>query len=262
MDTISYKEAANSFETAFPIGNGRLGATVFGGVNSQIIALNEESLWSSPFINRVNRNCWKDYAKIQELYAGNCEREARERIRESVDSVPGSPAWYKSAGTFRIDFFSSAERTPLSGTESSMLVYERKLDMETGIASENFSIESPKDSTAIFSRSASIAGGSNVSYSRDIFASASDDVIAIHIGASLPRNIFLRAGFESDGQTRTVFALDEDTVALERMDGIPMCAMAMACCTGSRSRGLGASSVFFGFQLLSSPQKPPSQPLR
>lgn len=246
MDTISYKEAAADFDSAFPIGNGRLGATVFGGVNSQIIALNEESLWSAPFINRVNKNCWKDYKKIQELYAGGSEGEACERIQESVASVPGNPAFYKSAGTFRIDFFSSAERTPLAGKESSILVYERRLDMETGIASETVSIESPRESTAIFSRNAPLSSGSSISCSRDVFASACDDVIAIHIGASLPRNIFLRAGFESDEETQTVFALDDDTIALERMNGIPMCAMAMASTAGGSCCVKGGSLIIEG----------------
>ncbi|MBP5464397.1 MAG: glycoside hydrolase family 95 protein [Treponema sp.] len=246
MDTISYKEAAADFDSAFPIGNGRLGATVFGGVNSQVIALNEESLWSSPFVNRVNKSCWKDYTKIQELYAGGFEGEARERIQESVAPVTGNPACYKSAGTFRIDFFSSAERTPLAGTESSILVYERKLDMETGIASETVSIESPRESTAIFSQNAPLSSGSSVSCSRDVFASACDDVIVIHIGASLPRNIFLRAGFESDGETRTVFSLDDDTIVLERTNGIPMCAMAMASTTGGSCCVKGGSLIIEG----------------
>lgn len=246
MDTISYKEAAKDFGTAFPIGNGRLGATVFGGVDSQIIALNEESLWTSPFIDRANKSCRKDYPRIKALFSDGREGEAAELIKESVHPVPGSPAHYKSAGTFRIDFFSSADRSPLSGKESSILVYERKLDMETGIATENVSIESPKDSTAIFSQNTSLAGGSSVSYSREAFVSAGDDVITIHIGASLPRNIFLRAGFESDGETRKVFSLDDDTIVLERTDGIPMCAMAMACTTGGSCRVKGGFLIVEG----------------
>ncbi|MBP5156314.1 MAG: glycoside hydrolase family 95 protein [Treponema sp.] len=246
MDTISYKEPATDIGTAFPIGNGRLGAMVFGGVDSQVITLNEESLWSSPFIDRVNRSCRKDFPKIKGLYSEGRDREAKELIKESVASVPARPASYRSAGKFHIDFFSSADRSPLSGNQNSILVYERTLDMETGIASEDISIESPKDSTAIFSQNASLAGGSSVSYSRDAFVSAEDDVITIHIGASLPRTIFLRAGFESDDQTRTVFSLDDDTVVLERTDGIPMCAMAMACTTGGTCRVKGGSLIVEG----------------
>lgn len=246
MDTISYKEAAKDYGTAFPIGNGRLGATVFGGVDSQVIALNEESLWSSPFIDRVNRSCRKDFPRIKKLCGEGRDKEAAELMKESVRPVPGSPASYRGAGTFRIDFFSSADRSSLSENQSSILVYERKLDMETGIASENVSIESPKDSTAIFSQNAPLAGGSSVSYSREAFVSAGDDVITIHIGASLPRNIFIRAGFVSDDQTRTVFSLDDDTIVLERTDGIPMCAMAMACTTGGSCRVKGGSLIVEG----------------
>lgn len=246
MDMISYKEAAKDSGTAFPIGNGRLGAMVFGGVDSQVIALSEESLWSSPFIDRVNRSCRKDFPKIKKLCSEGRDNEAAELMKESVRPVPDSPARYKGAGNFRIDFFSAADRSPLSGNQSSILVYERKLDMETGIASENVSIESPKDSTAIFSQNAPLAGGSSVSYSREAFVSAGDDVITIHIGASLPRDIFIRAGFESDDQTRTVFSLDDDTIVLERTDGIPMCAMAMACTTGGTCRVKGGSLIVEG----------------
>ncbi|MBQ9539139.1 MAG: glycoside hydrolase family 95 protein [Treponema sp.] len=239
MDIISYKEAAKDFASAFPIGNGRLGATVYGGIGSQIIALNEESLWSSPFIDRVNRSSRKDFPRIKSMYAEGKDTEAAELVKESFAPLISSPAHYKGAGNFRIDFFSSADRQPLAEKEDSILTYERKLDMETGIASESFSLESPKDSTAIFSSNAPLGGGSSVSYSREVFVSAANDVIAIHIGASLPRNIYLRAGFESDGETRTVFALDDDTIALERMDGIPMCAMAMASTTGGSCRVKG-----------------------
>ena len=243
MDTISYKEAAKDFESAFPIGNGRLGATVYGGIGSQVIALNEESLWSSPFIDRINRSCRKDLPKVTALYADGHSREAQELVKESFAPVLPGPAHYKSAGSFRIDFFSAADRSPLA---ENILAYERTLDMETGIASESFALESPKDSTAIFSRNAPLGGGSSVSYSREVFASACNDVIAIHIEASLPRNIFLRAGFESDGETRTVFSLDEDTIVLERLDGVPMCAMAMACATGGSCCVKGGSLIVEG----------------
>lgn len=246
MDKISYKEAAKDFGTAFPIGNGRLGAMVYGGVDSQVITLNEESLWSSPFIDRVNRSCRKDFPRIKGLCSDGHDREAAELIKESIASVPSCPASYKGAGKFRIDFFSSADRSPLSGKESSILVYGRTLDLETGIATEDISMESPKDSTAIFSTSAPLAGGSSVSYSREAFVSAVNDVIAIHIEASLPKNIFLRAGFESDGEPGKVFSLDDDTIVLERMDGIPMCAMAMACTTGGSCCVKGGSLIVEG----------------
>ena len=55
MNTIWYKSPAEKWEDALAVGNGRLGAMVYGNIQHEVIDLNEESLWSKPYSFRNNK---------------------------------------------------------------------------------------------------------------------------------------------------------------------------------------------------------------
>ena len=57
-NVLYYKKPARLFEEALPLGNGRLGATVFGGIKKERIALNEDTLWS----------CYPKYKNKKDAY--------------------------------------------------------------------------------------------------------------------------------------------------------------------------------------------------
>ncbi len=62
-----YDEPANYFEEALVIGNGKMGATVFGGVQSDKIYLNDATLWSGePFNANNNPEAYKYVEKVRE----------------------------------------------------------------------------------------------------------------------------------------------------------------------------------------------------
>lgn len=62
------------FEDAMPIGNGRVGAAVYGG-GSEVIGINENSIWTGPFQDRIAENPKAALAVTREmLLAGNCPR--------------------------------------------------------------------------------------------------------------------------------------------------------------------------------------------
>ena len=65
--SLWYEQPAQCWEEALPVGNGRLGAMVMGGVSSERIYLNEDSIWSGKPVNRINKDAYKNLDKIRKL---------------------------------------------------------------------------------------------------------------------------------------------------------------------------------------------------
>ena len=74
MGNIYFRKEAEEWNQAFPIGNGFLGAMVFGNVAKERIQVNEDSVWSGGFSNRVNPDAGRYLEKIREcLFEGNVQ---------------------------------------------------------------------------------------------------------------------------------------------------------------------------------------------
>ncbi len=227
MNTLLYKSPAFSLENALPVGNGRLGALVMGGISSETIYLNEESVWSTNFIDRNNKACAQDLKKIQALLSEGNTDEASQLIKESMTGTPAECAAYRNACAIHLDFFTSASHTKIEEPSG----YARKLELDTGIASVSFSAENSAPSTALFARNAS---GSSITYTREVVASSVDDVIAIHVSGLLPKSLYFRVYFEHGNLITSQFSLDDDTITIQDTHGIPMCAMATVNCSGGK----------------------------
>ena len=68
--SIWYKEPAdpNKWEEAIPLGNGRLGAIIFGGLDQDLMILNEDTLWSGwPEPNNDRQGSYEALVKIRKL---------------------------------------------------------------------------------------------------------------------------------------------------------------------------------------------------
>ena len=62
---LYYKKSAKYFEEALPLGNGRMGAMVFGGTKTERIALNEDSLWSGYPKDNNNKSAHEYLEKVR-----------------------------------------------------------------------------------------------------------------------------------------------------------------------------------------------------
>ncbi|MGN0729536.1 glycoside hydrolase family 95 protein [Treponema sp.] len=234
MKSIWYRNPAGNFDEAFSVGNGRIGATLFGGTGREVIYLNEESVWSGRYSDRNNESALKSIGNIRALLKQGREYEAQEQVFAGLSGCPCSQAVYKAAGRISIDFY-DAEHQGLSGpdsgdkgTFSSYDSYRRELDFSSGICSSSFSLESAAPSTADFSNSPS---GSYITFSRECFASALSDVLVYHISASIPKAIFLRLKIEGDSFPKK-YSLAEDTVVALCDCGIPYSVMVTAVASG------------------------------
>lgn len=91
------------FEDAMPIGNGRIGATVYGG-GSEVIGINENSIWTGPFQDRIAEDPQEALAVTREmLLAGNLS-EAREYSMANLIPKTYSPRAFSYFGNINIAF--------------------------------------------------------------------------------------------------------------------------------------------------------------
>ena len=102
--TLWYDKPANSWTEALPVGNGRLGAMVFGGVQGERIQLNEDSLWSGGPQNADNPQALEHLAQVRQLLADGKFVEAEKlaiatMICKGAGSNRGAPPTTPTAPT-------------------------------------------------------------------------------------------------------------------------------------------------------------------
>lgn len=162
---IQFRSPATYWVEALPIGNGRLGAMVFGGIEKERLALNEDTLWSGSPGDWNNPGAKEVLPKVRELLAEQCYEEADQLCRKMMGPYTQS---YLPFG----DLHLSMEHG------QSAREYTRKLDLATGIVSVSYRIGSVK-------------------YTREIFASHSDQVIVVRLKASKEGALHFRASLHS-----------------------------------------------------------------
>lgn len=171
-----YRQPAKVWEEALPLGNGRLGAMVFGGVADERIQLNENTLWDGYPLDPNNPEGLKALPEVQRLLFENKNNEAVQLAEKTMMGIPKGVKSYQSLGELWFD-------TPQLTAEN----YVRNLDLSTAITTTKYSSD-------------------GVNYTREYFASAPDDVIVVKItadkGEKINLNLTLRR--EKDATCRSV----------------------------------------------------------
>jgi alpha-L-fucosidase 2 len=154
-----YRQPASDWNEALPVGNGRLGAMVFGGVSRERIQLNESSVWegSPTLLEAPDTAAWVPL--IREAWFGGRIAEAQRLAQQHMLS-PETDRSYQVLGDLIIESLDPAE----SGD------YRRGLDLGSGVAM-----------TSWRSRS--------TTFSRTVFASRAFDCIVIRLDADAPESI-------------------------------------------------------------------------
>ena len=165
--TLWYKQPAEDFDHALPVGNGRIGGMVFGGAADEIIKLNEDSVWSGGKRERNNPDALEGFREIRELLKQERIPEAEKIAFEKMQGVTPNSRHYMPLGNLSIhmDFAGKARE------------YIRKLDLEQAVASVRFT-------------------ANDVIYERNVFVSAPDNVMVVHVAASEPGMVNLRASID------------------------------------------------------------------
>src|SRR5215813_10988454 len=153
--TLWYKQPANLWVEALPVGNGRLGAMVFGGVEHERIQFNESTVWTGEPHDYAHHGASQSLAKIRELLWAGKQKEAEDLAMKEFMSDPIRQRAYQAFGDLEI-------RT--AGVENPTN-YKRSLDLDTGIATTEFQAD-------------------GVTYRREVFASYPANVIVVHLTSS------------------------------------------------------------------------------
>ena len=152
-----YCQPAENWNEALPVGNGRLGAMVFGRVGSERIQLNEDTLWDGYPVDRNNPEALEALPVVRRLIFEGKNEEATELAGEKMMGIPSRIKSYQTLGDLIIDMEHGGESTD----------YIRELSLDTGIASTKYAV------------------GETV-YTREVFSSAPDGVIAVRLDCSEP----------------------------------------------------------------------------
>ncbi|MBN1925210.1 MAG: glycoside hydrolase family 95 protein, partial [Prolixibacteraceae bacterium] len=157
---IWMEQPAQNWEEALPVGNGWLGAMIFGGTQTERIQLNEETLWTgSRYQYTDKKDAWKKLPEIRQLLFDREYAKAQE-ITEKEFMGNGNWNMYQTLGDF---FISTTHGNDISN-------YRRELDLKNALATVSYT-----------------AGG--VDYLRECFSSAPDEVIVIRYTSNKPGSI-------------------------------------------------------------------------
>ena len=176
--TLHYPKPASEWVEALPMGNGRLGAMVFGGVSEDLIQLNEATLWSGgPVDDNVNPKAYQFLAPARAALRRGEYGRAADLLRRMQGPYTQS---YLPLGDLVI------EQDTRAGNSTD---YSRELDIRSGLARTTFS-----------------SGG--VHYRREVFASAPADVIVMRLSADAPQKISLTIALRSQLRMHAVATSD------------------------------------------------------
>jgi alpha-L-fucosidase 2 len=152
-NVLWYKQPADFFEESLVLGNGKMGATVFGGVESDKIYLNDITLWSGEPVNaNMNPEAYKNIPAIREALK-NENYQLAEELNKKIQGKNSES--YSPLGTMEINNFHSGKTSN----------YHRELDISNAISKVSYEID-------------------GVKYTREYFVSAPDQIMVIKLTSS------------------------------------------------------------------------------
>ncbi|XP_050212005.1 alpha-L-fucosidase 2-like [Mercurialis annua] len=152
---ITFNEPAKLWTDSIPIGNGNLGAMIWGGAQSELIQLNEDTLWTGIPGNYTNPNAPEALSKVRKLVDDGLYLEATAASEKLLGNAADV---YQLLGDIKIEFDDSH-------LTYSKETYHRELDLDTATARVKYSV-------------------GDVEFTREHFASNPDGVIVMKISGS------------------------------------------------------------------------------
>lgn len=165
-----YKRAASTWPDALPVGNGRLGAMVFGIPGLERIQLNEESIWDGERRDRDNPKAGTAVPEIRKLLLAGKVHDAERMATEDMFSIPRRMPCYQTLGDLHLNF----------GAVDGVSDYRLELDLDRAVTTTTYSLN-------------------GVQYKREVFSSAPDQVIVVRISASAQSKVSFRATMDRPG---------------------------------------------------------------
>jgi alpha-L-fucosidase 2 len=162
--TLWYRQPATNWTSALPVGNGRLGAMIFGGVECEHLQLNEDTLYAGGPYDADNNNAFAALPEVRRLIFTGQYDAAASLIGKKMMGDPIKQMPYETDGDLLLTFPTNATVTD----------YRRDLNLDTAVAGVSY-----------------MANG--IHFKREIFCSPVDQVIVVRLTADRSGQIFFTA---------------------------------------------------------------------
>jgi len=163
-----YNSPAEKWTEAVPIGNGRLGAMVFGKTDCERIQINEDTVWAGSPHDYSHPGAAKYLPEIRRLLFEGKQEEATALAMEHFMSVPLRQMPYQPCCDLYLDF----------GENAKVSSYRRELDLSSATAITSYQVD-------------------GVTYKQTVFASYPDQVIVVRVTADKPGSVGLKASLKT-----------------------------------------------------------------
>lgn len=194
--TIWFDAPAKDFTESSPMGNGRLGAMMFGGVNDERIVLNESSMWSGSPQDADRTDAYKALPEIRRLLLAGKNPEAEALVNANFTCKgPGSGGaqygCYQILGNLHLSF--------AGDTTAPFENYRRQLDLNNAVTDLEFD-----------------RGG--VTYKREMFVSAPAQAMILKLSADKPGQISFTASLDRPERFQTVASAKNELLMAGQLD--------------------------------------------
>ena len=166
--------SGNTWENALPIGNGRLGAMIYGNVEKEIIQLNEHTVWSGSPNRNDNPEALESLPKIRKMIFEGNHKEAENLANKTIISKKSQGQMFQPVGNLNLSF---------EGHEKYKNYY-RELDIESAISKTSYVVD-------------------DVTFTRETFASFADRVIVMKISTNKSGKLAFTANYTSPHKKKT-----------------------------------------------------------
>jgi len=154
-DVLWFTHPAKTWTQALPIGNGRIGGMVYGRVDTEVVQLNDESLWAGQHMDANNPKAKTHLKQIQKLILNGKNVEAQKLGQKYLVGTPPAIRSYQTLGKLKIQLSYGKNSNKIKD-------YKRGLELSTGIAWTQYKV-------------------GNQTIKREVYASAPDNVIVFHM---------------------------------------------------------------------------------
>jgi alpha-L-fucosidase 2 len=179
-----YRHPAQRWGDALPVGNGRLGGMVFGGITTERIQLNEDTIWNGKKGGiRLNPNALKALPEIRKLLFEGKPREAEALEDQDMLGIPNRQPMYQTLGDLNLTF---------SGQDGAV-DYRRELNLATGVVRISYRI-------------------GDASCTREVFSSAPDQVLVVHMACDKPGLLSFHATLTRSQDSETIVAAPDRVI--------------------------------------------------
>ena len=180
-----YKNSAGTtWESALPVGNGRLGAMVFGNVEQETIQLNEHTVWSGSPNRNDNPDALASLPEIRQLIFDGKQKEAEQLASKVIISKRSHGQMFQPVGSLHLLFDGHDDYKN----------YYRELDLDSAVARTSYSV-------------------GDVMYTREVYTPFTEHVVAVRLTANKPGQISFTSKF-STVQPNAVFHTEKNELII------------------------------------------------